>query len=87
MLIPVLLFLLLLLCFGWVAFMRHHKELQIAQARLHQQEIKASSLVFQLREASEKYYALEERFHETCYQLHLARNNEQQGADISDPLL
>ncbi|QJB30552.1 hypothetical protein HF324_03950 [Chitinophaga oryzae] len=50
---------LLLIC--WMVMVRQRKALLLAEVSLHQQEVRSATLVFQLREASRRYKALQQR--------------------------
>ncbi|MBC9914714.1 hypothetical protein [Chitinophaga varians] len=60
-LVPLLLLLAAVLLICWMVMVRQRKALLLAEVNLHQQEIRAASLVFQLREASRRYKALEHK--------------------------
>ncbi|CAL1517893.1 hypothetical protein [Chitinophaga sp. MM2321] len=65
----------LFLFLGWVILLRNSKALQIAQINLLQQELKAASLVSELREVSEKYQVLEDELHDAQHQLRKGKNS------------
>lgn len=60
-LVPLFLLLAALLVICWMVMVRQRKALLLAEVNLHQQEVRAASLVFQLREASRRYKALERK--------------------------
>ena len=59
LLVPLLLLLAAALLVCWMVMVRQRKALLLAEVNLHQQEIRSASLVFQLREATRRYKALE----------------------------
>nr|WP_295868086.1 hypothetical protein [uncultured Chitinophaga sp.] len=60
-LVPLFLLLGALLLVCWMVMVRQRKALLLAEVNLHQQEIRSATLVFQLREASRRYKALQQK--------------------------
>lgn len=60
-LVPLFLLLAALLLLCWMVVVSQRKALLLAEVSLHQQEIRSASLVFQLREASRRYKALQHK--------------------------
>ncbi|SKA29596.1 hypothetical protein SAMN04488128_103144 [Chitinophaga eiseniae] len=83
-LVPLFLLLGILLLVCWMVMVRQRKALLLAEVNLHQQEIRSATLVFQLREASRRYKALQQNAGVSRGRGHSGSAFPEEEDDISD---
>ena len=74
--VAIIIVLALLLLLGWTILFHHFKALRAANINLLKQEQKEASLLFQLREAKERYCRLEEKLRNLQYELQKENQKE-----------
>lgn len=74
--IAVIVILVLLLFLGWILLFRHFRALRVVSINLVKQEQREASLLYQLREAKEKYHKLEDKLRKVQYELYSAKHKE-----------
>lgn len=68
----------------WMVMVRQRKALLLAEVNLHQQEIRSATLVFQLREASRRYRALQHRADVSQDRHHAGGSFPEEDEDITE---